>query len=137
MGQSTETRVYFGVFEFGDDPAVVTRLMSIEPTVAWAKGDPHPVLRSARWHYGRWELRSSLPLEESLENHLLDLLPKLESRREAVTEANARFDAALVVATYLRETNPEYTLSADLLRRIANLGLEMDFDLYCVGERGE
>lgn len=35
-------------------------------------------------------------------------------------------------AAYFREANPGFHLDVALLRRVAALGLDLDFDLYCL-----
>src|SRR4051812_12870447 len=96
-GEVTEHHVFFAVFGFGDDVAVVTRMMGIEPTKAWVQGEPRGPHRGMHTH-SRWVLQSSLPLAEPIESHFEDLLPKLECRREAVADVRTRFEACLSVA---------------------------------------
>jgi hypothetical protein len=129
--------VYFAVFDFGDDPSVVTRAMGIEPTNAWAKGEPIPGPGHGRRTHSRWVLQSALPLAEPIEAHFDNLLPQLECRREAVAEVRSRFDACLAVAAYCDEFNQEFQLTADVIQRVAALGLEVDFDLYFFGGAGD
>ena len=128
--------VYFAVFGFGDDPAVVTRAMGIEPTEAWVKGEPGGERGGVRTH-SRWVLRSALRLAEPVDAHFDDLLPRLECRREAVADVRARFDARLAVAAYAHEVNPGFRLSAAVVQRVAALGLALDFDVYCLGNAGD
>jgi hypothetical protein len=135
-GEAPEHHVYFAVFGFGDDPAVVTGAMGVEPTKAWAKGEPTGIRKGTQTH-SRWTLQSTLPLGEPIKAHFENLLPQLESRREAVAEVRTRFEARLEVAAYWREVNPGFCLSASIVKRIAALGLEVDFDLYCLGGAGD
>jgi len=132
----TEIHVYLGVFEFGDDPQVVTDLLGIAPTKAWAAGTLMPGKageRGGRWPHERWELVSPAGREASVEDQLLALLPLLEARADALAEASRRFEVGLACAAYFHEVNPGFRLDAALLRRIAALGLDFDFDLYCLG----
>ncbi|MBC8106066.1 MAG: DUF4279 domain-containing protein [Anaerolineae bacterium] len=131
-----EHHVYFAVFGFGDDPAVVTQAMGIEPTEAWVKGEPTGRRRGIRTH-SRWVLQSALALVEPIEDHFEDLLPQLECRRDAVADVRTRFEARLAVAAYWRELNPSFRLSAEIVRRVAALGLDVVFDLYCLGGAGD
>ena len=79
-------------------------------------------------------LQSTLPLAQPIEAHFENLLPQLESRRDAVADVCDRFEARLAVASYWCEVNPGFRLTADVVQRVAALGLDMDFDLYCVGD---
>lgn len=136
MEKPSEHHVFFAVFGFGDDPAVVSRAMGVEPTKAWIKGEPTGQGRGIQTH-NRWVLQSTLPLAEPIEAHFENLLPPLEARREAVADVRTRFKARLAVAAYWREVNPSFRLSASVVQRIAALGLGVDFDLYCLGGAGD
>ncbi len=136
----TEIRLYLGVFDFGDDPRVVTDLLGIEPTQAWAPGTPMPGLageRGARRRHGRWELASPAGAEAPVDEQLAALLPLLEARSEAIAEAARRYEVGLTCAAYFREVNPGFHLDATLLARLAALRLGLDLDLYCLGARVE
>jgi hypothetical protein len=137
MEKAPQHHVYFAVFDFGDDPGVVTRAMGVEPTKAWAKGEPIAGSRKGRQTHNRWVLQSALPLAEPIEAHFEDLLPQLECRREAVADVRTRFEARLAVAAYWYEVNPGFCLSASVIQRVAALGLEVDFDMYCLGGAGD
>jgi len=80
----TKTYVYFAVFDFGDDPHVVSEIMEIEPTGAWVKGERYaPASPSARRTHSRWFLESGLDQTEELEPQLDALLAKLEFTKGA------------------------------------------------------
>ena len=129
---STETHVCLKVCEFGDDPSVVSSLLGIEPTIAWVKGDryPNPNLK-ARRTYSCWMLESGLGKTEPLEAHLEGLLAKVEPLRAQIQQITGRFEVEVSVAQYFGEWNPGHQLDAPMLRRLAKLGLTIDFDLYC------
>ena len=132
----TETRVYLGVFQFGDDPQVVTDFLGIAPTKAWAPGTPMPGKageRGAVWRYGRWELASPAGGGAGIAEQLAALLPLLEARADALAEARRRYRVGLACVAYFREVNPGFHLDAEVVARVAALGLSLDFDLYCLG----
>ena len=129
----TKTYVYLAVFDFGDDPEVVSAMMGMEPTKAWVKGE-HYVTASpdARRTHSRWTVDSGLDQTEPLEAHLSALLTKIEPRHAVIQQVAQRFPAHIGVAQYLHEVNPQFELKADILRRFASLGLPISFDQYCV-----
>ncbi len=131
---ATKTYVYFGVFDFGDDPGVVSAMMRIEPTEAWVKGEhydaPSP---GARRTHNRWALKSGLDEAEPLEAHLGALLVRLEPKRAEISQIAQRFPARIGVAQYFYEVNPGFRLEPEVLERFAALGLPIDFDQYCLG----
>jgi hypothetical protein len=67
----TKTHVYFGVFDFGDDPSIVSAMMGMEPTKAWVKGEHYvAAFPNARRTHSRWALDSGLDEAEPVEAHL-------------------------------------------------------------------
>ena len=69
-----------------------------------------------------------------MEEHLEALLSLLEERTPQVREVCERFDAGIHVAQYFYEVNPQFFLTSEALRRVAELGLSLSFDQYCLGE---
>jgi uncharacterized protein DUF4279 len=129
-----EAGLYFGVFELGQDPEVVTQSLGLIPTRTWRKGDPTPGRPDLRRTHERWELRSPADGSKSLGEQLEALLPLLEDRRSAVQEIVSRFEAGICYIAHLGGSNynPELHLSAPLIERLAALGLSLDLDLYCL-----
>ncbi len=133
-----ESHVGFCVYEFGNDPSVVTNLISFTPTKSWLAGDPifnHP---TATWRNAKWELGSPLPLESDIEDHIEALLSVLEENVEGVSKAIEYFSAEIRCAIYYHENgcNQGFNLSESVIMRIAKLGLSIDFDLYFLGNEG-
>lgn len=135
MSEVDQYHVYFSVNGFGDDPAVVTRIMGVEPTAAWAESDPLPRHPKARRLGSAWHLQSELPLNEPVNTHLENLLPRLERREQAVREVCRRYQAHVAVAAYFYGVNPAITLPPELIERIAGLQLGLEFDLYCLTDQ--
>lgn len=134
---ATETHVCFEVFGFGDDPGVVCALMDMQPTQTWVKGEHYEAgsSRVLRTH-SRWSLHSGLDQRDPLEAHLTALLALLEPKRDGVRRVMQRFTAKIGVAQYIREANPQFRIEPDILGRLADLGIPIYFDQYCLGEEG-
>jgi hypothetical protein len=130
----TKTYVFFAVFEFGDDLDAVTSAMEHAPTEAWLRGDPTPGHPTAKRTHSRWTLSSGLPTNETFEVQLAALLIQLESRADRVRAVMSRWSAGVMVAIYTSMANPGMHLSATDVRRLAELGLPIDFDIYCLPE---
>ena len=129
------THVYWGVFDFGDDPGVVSMIMGIEPTKAWVKGEHYATASpNARRTHSRWALSSGLDKAEPFEAHLSAILARLEPKRAEIEEVAQRFPVHIGVAQYFDEVNPQFRLDAEILRRFAQLGLPINFDQYCLGQ---
>lgn len=131
----TRTIVYFGVFDFGDDPNVVSTLMRLPPTQSWVKGEPSDArFPQARHTHSRWALSSGLGEDAPVEAHFDALLTKLESRGTEIGIVVQKFPVHIGVAQYIYEMNPQFHIESDILRRFANLGVRLSFDQYCLGE---
>jgi len=131
----SETHVFLGIFDFGDDLDAVTAVVGLAPTRTWLRGDVVPSTRAGRQTHSRWSLHSGLPTSAPLESQLSALLAKLEPVADRVREAATRFSAVLWVAIYTSEVNPVLTLSAEDAARVGALGLPLDFDIYLLHER--
>jgi hypothetical protein len=129
-----EIKVYFGVFEFGDDPLVVTRLVGAEPTQAWVKGEALPQRPSGRRTHSRWSLSSPLSPAEPVEDQIAALLPLLEARADGVRAVATQFKAGIMCAMYFDQFTAGVHLPEDLIARIAALKLSLDFDMYFLSE---
>jgi len=130
----TKTHAYFAVFDFGDDPSVVTTLMRTEPTNAWVKGEQYVTASpNARRTHSRWTIDSGLDQAEPLEAHLSALLARLEPSHAAIARVAQLFPAHIGIAQYFYEVNPQFELDVDSLLRFAKLGLPLNFDQYCLG----
>jgi hypothetical protein len=129
-----KTHVYFAVFDFGDDPHIVTEIIGIEPTGAWAQGDWYEsVLPNARRTHSRWFLESGLDHAAAVGPQLDALLAKLEPRKTQIALVQARFPAYIGIAQYFAEVNPGFVLAPETLGRLAKLDLAVDFDQYYFG----
>lgn len=130
----TRTRVYFGVFDFGDEPDVVSAVMQMAPTEAWTKGQAYDArFPAARRTHSRWALSSGLGEEAPVEAHFDALLTKLETKRHEVGAVAQRFPVSVVVVQYFYEANPQFNIDSAIVRRFAELGFSIYFDQYCLG----
>lgn len=110
----------------GDRRGEVERTLGIEP-------DSEKLLTQAGTPASAtcWVKRSGLGEEAPVERHLEVLSTLLEAHEQqfrAVRDAGAECD--LFVGTFLLDLQGGFSLSPEILRRIADLGLELDFDVY-------
>lgn len=129
----TKTHVEFVVSGFEGDPVEITRLVGIAPTAAWKRGDPTPARPAVLRTQSRWILASPSERSEEVDVQISRLLDELERSAVGVRSAVDRFGAGILVAMYAEEVNPGASLDADSIRRLAALGLRIDFDIYCLG----
>lgn len=128
-----ETRLYFAVGDWGDDPELVTRLIGVTPTRVVRKGERRPSSPLGARHEP-WALDSTLDASASFEDHLAALLDQLEINVAGTRECVRRFDAVFQCASYFDTSNPGFSLSPELVARAAALTLGFDCDLYVFPE---
>lgn len=124
------------------DPDEVTRLLSVEPDTTRRRGDRWPVpargdrpagLSEVPAHNGLWSigLRPQQAPECDVAAAVAEVLDRVaavppEAWRQACAGARARVFVGLTLDAY----NRDFGFGPALLRRIADLGLELDFDVY-------
>lgn len=134
--KANDSRAYLGVFGFGDDPSVVTRLIGVVPTEAYAKGD-HYVSSTGEILLHResaWRLHNPLPRTAHVDDQIEALLDLIEPYSEGIREAVARYEVGVGCAIFYSDFTPGIHLSENVVPRIAALGLSIDFDLYFLSE---
>jgi hypothetical protein len=123
------------VYDFGDDPSIVTKRIGLEPTKSFVKGDSFPNHSKSRRQHSIWEIQSPLPLSVDVEEHIEALLSFLESNIEAVQKAKENFEVGVSCAVYYHEgCNQGFYLTESIIERLAKLNLSIDFDLYFLGD---
>jgi hypothetical protein len=132
-----DAHVFFAVFEFGQDASVVTKLAGFEPTESWVVGQPMRKRPDVAHRHSRWTFKSPLPLIAPVEEHLDALVSALETHATGIRAVLSRFPAEIGCAVYFRTFTPGIHLPQQLLARVAALGLDIDFDLYFLGEDDE
>jgi hypothetical protein len=124
-------RAYFWAENFACDPRVISDTLGLTPSDVWVAGGTR--LRGGRVaSVNSWEIQSQLgdstaPLDEHIAN-LLDLVgPRLATLRRTV----APLDTGINCVDYFPEFQGNgFHLSLELLRRLVDLQLSVDFDLY-------
>lgn len=136
--KSDKTHVYLWVTNFGQDAAVVTELIGLEPSYIEIPGQPrpHPSKMVGRRHC--WELHSPLPLTAHIDDHFDALLHLLEPHAAAISNVSTVFKAGINAAVYYyKDFQPGIHLSAHAVKVLAAMNLSVDFDLYFIGEKGD
>jgi hypothetical protein len=116
-------------------PEELTRRVGIDPDRSWRRGD-RTEARRPQPHHG-WELTSRLSEDRPVEDHLADLLERTAPVAKAVA-AIARDPAVASVRLMLSRTgdnwNPGLSISPDAIRKLDDLGLALDIDIYVIPE---
>lgn len=89
LGEQEEVQRCRLLFRIGGEdlePAALTRIMQLEPTYAWAKGDLHvgKSKRQLRRPMGHWSVSTEDVASTSLQTHCERLLSLLQGRETAI-----------------------------------------------------
>lgn len=129
MTRPNEQYAYFTVT--GDfEPERVTKLLGLEPTESWKKGD-----RNERTHYerkfSRWSLRSRLPDIDRLEDHIRDVLDQLAPRAKQICNLVEELGMGEIECVgHFHSDYPGFTLGRNVIAAMASMNLELDCDFY-------
>jgi hypothetical protein len=117
--------------EYTDLPEEITNQTGISPSETWCKGELKP-RTTMQYKDNGWELKSGLPLEASLADHVNFLLSAVGPAREQLMSFTKKYYSELACAVYFSEGSPEIHFDNDLLRQIAEMNLNIDLDIYCI-----
>jgi len=131
MEEKLETYAYFYVSDFDCEPNEISKILELEPTEVFVKGELLNEKRDRRRLRSEWIYKSTLPLSEAFQDaHLENLINKLYKKKSKILELKSRYTIGInCVGTYIN-VNAGFNLSAELLLSCANLGVSIDFDLY-------
>jgi hypothetical protein len=116
----------------GEDlqPDEVSTLLDLKPTHAHLRGERKSPRVAKAWVSSHWSLTSPLSNEEEIPKHLRWLLDLLEPRAQTLKGISKRFRVDFFCGFASENGQGGFTLDTDTLRRIAELGIPMELDLY-------
>jgi hypothetical protein len=124
-------RAYFWAENFTCDPRVISDTLGLMPSDVSVVGETHVVTGHVA-RFNSWSVESQVadptaPLDEHIAS-LLDLVgPRLATLRETVSP----LDTGINCVDYFPEYQGNgFHLSVELLQRLVDLQLSVDFDLY-------
>jgi hypothetical protein len=128
-------RASLRVMGAGLDPALVSALLETEPTEQHLAGDANVGQEGriyAPYKEGLWSLSSAIGEESPLEEHILDLLDRINSQPSRMRELrNLGFRIDVFVGLFVAAgENPGVLLQESVLARLGDLGLALSLDIY-------
>ena len=130
MAKGNEVRVCLKIVGH-DDPDALSQHLRLEPTDSWRRGDTR-----GQWTptYSAWIRETPVDAEAPIDDRLTGLFDVLAPAADHLRSLPAGAEAFLQIACYWREGhNPGVFLSPQVVERAAELGLAIDFDVYCLG----
>lgn len=118
---------------FGDNlvPQEITNKLSCTPTMEHKKGDALNSKSSNRIaRTGAWHLKGDFPRQMDLEIQITSLLSKMTDNIQTWEEITSRFHVDLFCGLFLADKNGGFSLTPEVMRKLANRGIEIGFDIY-------
>jgi len=116
------------------DPSEITNLLHMHPDQSHRCGDPNiskAGRRYANYTEGLWALHSSVDETYAIDEHLEALVTKLWKHRDLLQEFSKRgYKIDICVGIFGIDDNGGFALKNTLLRRVIQLGVDLDLDLY-------
>src|SRR4030088_310658 len=115
------------------DPTMISQRLGIEPTHAHRKGDPHPTRTNPdlKWRNSIWTLDSRLADTARLDEHLRDILDRLDTKAAEIASIRAGgWRAEFRCGLFLEAANEGTTVAAETIARMAALEAELGLDIY-------
>ena len=116
------------------DPSELTNLLHMHPDQSHRCGDPNiskSGRRYANYTEGLWALHASVDETSAIDVHLEALATKLWQHRDLLQGFRKRgYKIDICVGIFGIDDNMGFVLKSTLLRRVMQLGVDLDFDLY-------
>ena len=133
MTESRKTYAYFWVAGDVLPHDEISLLLGLKPTKYWNKGDPGKYIQEQK--LARWVYESPLPKNEIfIDSHISALMDLLELKVNEVAKLSELYEVGIQCVGYYTEANPGFHMSKELINKVSTLGLDLDFDLYCLNE---
>ena len=128
------TKASFRIMGQDLDPSEITKLLNLHPDQSHRCGDPNMSKsgrRYADYTEGLWALDSSVDETHAIDEHLEALVTKLWNHRALLQEFRKRsYKMDILIGIFGIDDNMGLVLKHTLLRRVMQLGVDLDLDLY-------
>ncbi|HEX2915027.1 MAG TPA: DUF4279 domain-containing protein [Chloroflexia bacterium] len=131
-GEIDENRVSVGFWGDYLDPDVISELLGVEPTIAYAKGDKVPV-NSEHYrvaHTGLWRWAGIRTDTRTLEEQIQLLFDQLPEDLSIWQDLSTKYGSELFCGIWMKTWNREFDLSPTIMKKIVDRGLTIRFDIY-------
>jgi hypothetical protein len=132
--QMVSTKASFRIIGKDLDPSEITNLLHMHPDQSHRCGDPNMSKsgrRYADYTEGLWAIDSAVDETHAIDAHLEALVTKLWQHRDLLQEfRNRGYRIDIFVGIFGIDDNMGLVLNNALLRRVMQLGVDLDLDLY-------
>jgi hypothetical protein len=123
-------RASLGIWGEALRPDEITSQLDLKPTRIHIRGERKSSRVPLLWKDSYWSLDCPINSESDPSDHLRWLLDVLEPKSAMVREISARFRVEIWCGFSSENGQGGFTMDANTLQRIANLGIPMTLDLY-------
>jgi Domain of unknown function (DUF4279) len=125
----------FRITEFEVDPQQITQDIGLQPTRVWQKGDRIHNTNAKRSQSG-WELKSELPSEQNVVDHIRFLVTKFWDIKENLEKIETS-KMGIYCALYIYNGDrPCFFIDNEITRKLGLLNFILDIDLYALDDIG-
>jgi Ribonuclease G/E len=127
--------VVSGITHRGD----IDALLELQPSILHEQGEDRtvgipPVKLGLKYEENTWILSATRDKINSIEDGLNALVNTLDGYEEVLEPLAQKYEAEVSIVVYFRGANPGFSISKKLLNHLNTLDINLDFDMYCMGE---
>jgi hypothetical protein len=132
----SKIRVSLAIRGFRGNPSKITDLLKIQPHESWRKGEVIPNSPVKR-KYSCWTIAASLKrYSYNVEDYVKDIIKKIAPVKNKIKRIpGANLELEIWIDLYPEASMPGIVLSKSTLRFLADIGAEVDCDLYFIDTR--
>lgn len=132
MVTEAELKARFLISSVTTIPSVFSAALGVEPTQTWLKDEPvHPKAINKYDHNGWVLVETERGASASLEALVNKLFQAIDLNRvRQLTQADPSVEVELSIVLHLSESAPSMFLSSQHVKLLADIGAEIDIDIY-------
>ena len=112
-------------------PEAVSKLLSCQPSIAFAKGDIKPSkLRPIVRKSGMWALKAKMRQPANLDAQISEIFGRLLTDLAVWATLSEEFDIDIFCGFWMRETDEGMTISAETMKILSDRGIRLGFSVY-------
>ena len=129
-----EIKLSIKFFSATADPGDLTTLFGVTPDCTWRTGER--ILNSIQCHKENgWQLTSGVSTGADFGEHTEALVRRLRTLLPYAETAAHNWETEISCVLYIYEGAPAAHFDVDMVALFARFNAEIDFDIYCLGER--
>jgi hypothetical protein len=113
-------------------PEEISQILEMQPTRIWRKGELIHDRLQVRHGENGWMRSSGLTPDKSTEEQVRALIHALVPAKERFATLPDEAAVSILCVVYSEYGRPDISLPAGLVRKIADIGAGVEFDLYCM-----